>query len=125
MIKHTPLPWKVSKNSQIIFGSDGFQICDVEQGPHISEQWEEDIGEEYRFWADNGKDGDYREPPEEEIEANAKLIVKCVNSHDDLLASVKMLQTILKNSEYHNLYKTSEQCRNVEAIINKAEGKLS
>uniref|UniRef100_UPI00197AE932 hypothetical protein n=1 Tax=Dyadobacter bucti TaxID=2572203 RepID=UPI00197AE932 len=91
-VKHTPTPWKISDHSLEIFGSDGFEICDPEQGPHVSEQWTKEIKTEYRHWS-GGEGTDHKERSFEEMEANAEFIVRACNSHYDLVAALEKAGT--------------------------------
>ena len=96
-LNHTPTPWKVGKHSITVFGADGYEVTDPEQGPHVSEEWQNHIIEnpsDYRHWSDNKKD--WRDPAFAEMEANAEFIVRACNAHDDLIRSAQIADKLIK-----------------------------
>ncbi len=97
---HTPTPWEVSK------GRDN-------EKDGLAEVWGSIVGGDWyvaRIWADV-------KGSEKMAEANAGLIVRAVNSHDDLLAALKVL---LASASYSTeaMDDAEEQAR---AAIAKAE----
>jgi len=97
-MKHTSAPWKVyyaKNNGNLILGlgeEDGCAIT-THQGA---------------FWRDD-----------EEAKANAEFIVKCVNSHDELLEALESAVRILKQN--HIVCFDGITLRQAENVISKAK----
>ena len=83
----TPTPWEEIDGQ--VFGADGFEIADPTQGPHLSKDYE--ALRPGAHWATTPDS--HVERTEEEEKANAALIVRAVNAHDDLVAVVAGLLT--------------------------------
>lgn len=64
---YTPGPWKIGKRDTVV-GKDNFEICDPDQGPHLHEKFNANKG----HWGSTP--GAYIDRPEEEIQANTRLI---------------------------------------------------
>ena len=94
MTKHTPLPWHKSKdNSGIFIAGNGGRIAEVFYGQKITTKHQT------------------------EQEANAAFIVKCCNSHYELLAALKELSShATKLNLQHQRYDKAREA------IAKAEG---
>ena len=89
-MKHTPTPWEVAyldKNGQRVIRAEHIEIATC---------WHHCVGS-----------------IEKEMEANAKLIVRCVNSHDELIDA---LETILDLS-YDDVFVMKDVAR---AALKKA-----
>jgi len=80
--KATPTPWEEIDGQ--VFGADGFEIADPTQGPHLSKDYE--ALRPGAHWATTPDS--HVERTEEEEKANAALIVRAVNAHDDLVEAL-------------------------------------
>ena len=92
MTKHTATPWTIVKTDyktdSVIFGADDLDVCET-----------------------NGKDNTQKE-------ANATFIVNAVNSHDELISLVKLLD------QHEGSEGWSKGMRErIDNVIAKAEGK--
>jgi hypothetical protein len=64
---YTPGPWKIGKRDSVV-GADGFEVCDPDQGPFLSEKF----NSAKKHWGSTP--GSHIERSEEEIRSNARLI---------------------------------------------------
>ena len=82
-LKHTPTPWKVNEKYNTITDSDGCGIAQ-ENGINNSQEWE----------------------------ANAKLIVKAVNCHEELLEALIEAKSLIKRQGFTEEHLTVIQITN-------------
>lgn len=112
--KHTPLPWRQDEEHPgKIHGADGYEVLDA-FGLHLHADYDSSQG----HWA--AIPDSHRERTEEEEEANAKLIVRAVNSHADLVEGCRLG---LAYMEERGIYDTADRARPLRAAIAKAEGR--
>ncbi len=92
MGKHTPLPWEISKNGNIIATVKKGADCLIAK---ISS------------------------PKTPEKKANAAYIIKAVNAHDELLTAIKDVQIKLLTGA--SIKADGDLCDRIEALIVKAD----
>lgn len=97
---YTKGEWKIFNSTDIF--SDNIQICDCQVHKKV-------------FDTDTYLDF-------EEMKANAQRIVQCVNSHDDLVAILKIVRDY-RNIHHRLPLKDTELMDKIEQTINKADKK--
>lgn len=88
---HTPTPWNNDSPSGLVIFSETERVATVD-----------DLGSSFRT---------------KEMKANAAFIVRAVNSHDDLLITLKSLRKAVSQ------YLAESVASDIDAAIAKAEGK--
>ena len=95
--KHTPIPWELTFSDSMMEGEDAWLIVSHDQ---------------------DGSDIAEVTSPRDTAEGNARLIVRAVNSHADLLEELKSLVSKIEDAGWHK-----SETESAREIIARAEGK--
>lgn len=119
--QHSPLPWRVKRieyGHAILMGPDAARTYPREFAVDEVIEWEHDC---------RGVQGSI-------AKGNAEFIVRCVNSHDDLLAALRKSVEAIRalhgigmppatEAEVWRLYQQSPEMKAINAALAKAEGR--
>ena len=110
---HTPTPWKKLDAGEV--SDDGHWESYLRIGPDE----ENEVARVGCQWWRYGNNSGSRVSDDDIREANLEHILRCVNSHDDLLAACKRLLRSFHPITHHD----SEDYKFARAAIAKAEGR--
>lgn len=111
---YTPGPWRIGKRGSVV-GADGYEVCDPDQGPHLSEKFNSNKG----HWGTTP--GADIERTDEEIQANCRLVAAA----PEMLEAIKDLLLKIGPREWSprwNAKTFQKEYGKLEKLVKKVDG---